>query len=130
MVISVAGELKINRFEVIAVSHEFLEIIQELPELSTASEIQIGEKKIKGPEIILVASSMEEIYKKLPDIVNDIATIKNHHLRVIHRQGTCHRCKPKQNGKSVTECPHLKEIATINRSFGLDVQKYFKLKTN
>jgi hypothetical protein len=79
--------------------------------------------------MILVASSMEEVKKQLPDIVNGIATIKSHYLRIIHRKGWCPNCEPNQDGKAVVGCPHLKLIPTINEAFNLDIKDYFKVKT-
>ena len=130
MAINFEKWLKIERFELIIISNKFLEIIREVPEASTAKEVVIGTRKIKGPEVIFVASSMEEIIVNLPDIISSTATTENHHLRVIHRQGSCHRCEARKDGKPVIECPHLKEIVTLNKLSDLDVQKYLKLETN
>lgn len=112
-----AIEFEVHRFDVIAVSDEFLKLIKDLPELSTAAFVGIGGKRIEGPKQILVASSMEEVERNLPAIVAQLTDPLHQHIRVIHRSGSCRPCA--ESGKI---CEHLgRTIVTLNQRFNLDV---------
>ena len=63
----------VERYEVVCVSDEFLEIIKNCPEASTAASVQIKGRRIEGAKTVLIASSMEEIQTNLPAIVAELA---------------------------------------------------------
>ena len=109
----------VNRFDVVVVSEEFLALIRELPELSTAPYVEVSGKRIEGPKEVLVATTMEEVERSLPSILRQLSDRQHQHVRVIHRSGLCCEC-----AESKKFCTHLgRTIPSINRVFDLDISK-------
>lgn len=108
-----------HRFDVVAVSEEFLGLLKDFPEFSTAKRVEVGGKRIEGPKKIMVAGSMEEVEKNLPAIVSTLADPTHQHIRIVHRSGICRRCV---EGSKL--CEHLGvSIPSLNRAFDLDISK-------
>lgn len=110
-------------FEVIAVSEDFLDVIKDFPEASTASSITIDEKTIEGAKTVLLADSIEQIEQNMPSIVANLADREHTHLRIIQRSTNCSLCwADKQKGKELTPCTH--NWGTVNRAFNIDITEY------
>ena len=117
--------LPIIWYEIVAVSNEFMELLRDIPEASTASSVRIGEKLIEGPKQILVADSIEEIETNLPRIISQLADPEHTHVRIIEKQTHCPECvenRRKNPEKRIAPCSHNSQ--TLNRARDIDVKQY------
>jgi len=123
---------KVRRYEVIAISDEFLKVLDSMPEASTASRVKFGDKWIDGPKVILIVSSKKEVIDNLPDIVAKLADPEHHHLRIIKKTGECYFCVREGLSKNpeipIADCPHIDKmgVAILNESWTIDVKEYLQ----
>lgn len=122
---------QVVRFEVVAISDEFRELLRDLPEAIRAKEVRIGNKVIQGARTVLVASSLEQIRDQLPEIVAKLVDPEHQHLMVNQRSGECYCSErfPKCPAKKLPancptcECEQMDSLVTLNKSFELDISK-------
>ncbi len=123
---------KVESFQVMAVSDEFLKILEDVPEAASCSSVEVAGKYIAGPKCIMVASSMQQIEQNLPAMVAQLADAEHTHLHIVHKSGDCWRCELKDGENPnvpKTDCPHILkgEVAAICRSWTIDTKTLQKV---
>ncbi|MDD5040111.1 MAG: hypothetical protein PHY34_03090 [Patescibacteria group bacterium] len=104
----------VEQYEVVLVSDEFLEVLEDFPEACLAKSVTIGDRKIEGPmerfyapdQTAAIAVATEQV-KQLPDP-------KKYTVIITQRKGECWQCPGKENDV-VHNCPHLDRIGTVNQ---------------
>ncbi len=119
---------KVESWQVIAVSDEFLKVLEDIPEAVTQKGIYYGGKHIEGARCVLKAHSMQEIEQNLPAIVEQLTDAEHTHLKIVHRSGHCPICKLKDGedpNVPSTDCPHISkgECYVVCRSWTVDTKK-------
>lgn len=112
-------------YEVVAVSKEFLKILEDMPEASTASWVCVGNRTIEGPKRVLLANSMKQIEQQLPAIIAKLTDKKDTHLRVIKKSTNCYECmeeREREPKKEIFSCTHGRP--TVNEAFDIDIKKF------
>ncbi len=112
-----------QRYEVVVVSKEFLELARELPEISASAYVWVGGKRIEGATIIKVAASMQETLQCLPSLIAQFTDPEKRHFRIVERRGDCRECA----GQS-KPCEHLgHKVSSLNRVYDIDINKIPKV---
>lgn len=119
---------KVESWQVVTVSDEFLKICEDIPEASTCRYVEVAGKRIEGARCILTANSMQEIERNLPAIVAELADAEHTHLKIVQKSGDCFDCGLKDGEDPnipKTDCPHLAkgEVPVICRSWTVDTKK-------
>lgn len=113
----------INRYEVVAMSEEFLAFAKRYPEFSDVPFVEIGGKVIEGPTRVLVVSSRAEVELNLPAIMANLGDPARHQLWVTHKVGICISCKD-HAGEVLTSCPNLARTPLHSVSWNIEVPEH------
>jgi hypothetical protein len=123
--------LPIVWYEVVTVSNEFLELLEDIPEAITHSGVYIGDKYIEGPKTIFIAESMEEIEENLPTVISELVDPKNMNVQIVKGTTNCTGCikeKNKNPAKPIVPCSH-GDIPIIYSRYEVDINKYLTTET-
>lgn len=113
----------VQRFDVYAVSGEFLEVLRDMPEASSASWVKIGNKKIEGATQILTGVTPQEIEQQLPKLAAQFVESGKPHFRMIERISVCSSC----SGKN-PDCTHpIGGLVSFHRALDIDLKKLLEL---
>jgi hypothetical protein len=112
-------------FEVVAVSDEFLKIVQNFPEASSAEYVQFCGKTIDGPKEVFLAATMDEVKDGLPKIIADLDPAFAN-VRIICRSVVCPACasEKQKNPDKVIRCEH--GCPRVNSAWDVNIQKFLE----
>jgi len=101
---------QVEVWQAVAVSDEFLKVLEDIPEVATQKGVYLGGKYIEGARCVMTARSMQEIEQNLPVIVEKLTDAKHTHLKIVHKLGHCFDCELKDGEDPnipSTDCPHI-----------------------
>jgi hypothetical protein len=116
---------KAIRFEIVAVSKEFLEILEDMPEASMASSVTIGNRKIEGPKERLEANSAEEALNVAIEQAKKLKSPEEFTIIITERQAMCYTC-PGEDQDVVVNCPHFSRLASLNSPRSINAAELLK----
>lgn len=113
-------------YEVMAISEEFMKILEDIPEASMSERVTIGDKVIEGPKEVYLASSLEEVKNNLPGIIANLTGSDGQHIRIIERSVSCSVCaeEKKKNPEKSIRCTH--GLMTVNQAWNVNIQKFLE----